>query len=100
MNDDEKVGGELVFRPGRVLFHLGRRAWHTAVLDREGMEMEHVFQDRFGLLRRGSLQVHPEEKVGVRQQRRHQQHFEVPAVQPALGRECERTNHAGVKRDA
>ena len=42
---------------------------------------------------RGMLEVHPEKQVGVAQQRRHQEHVNVLAVQPPLSRKYQRANH-------
>ena len=90
----EQIRRELVLLLGRILLHLRRRADRHAVLDGQRVEMEHVLQHILGLLRRRVLQVHPEEQVRVAQQRRHQEHLDVLAVQPALSCKYQRANHS------
>jgi hypothetical protein len=53
------------------------------------MKMEDVFEEKISLLWSRILEVNPQEQLGVRQQRRHQEQLDVLAVQPALGRKCE-----------
>ena len=59
------------------------------VFDRERVKVEDVFQQELRFLRGGIFEVNPQEKLCVRQQRRHQEQLDVLAVQPALGRKCE-----------
>src|SRR6478735_1360996 len=63
------------------------------------MKMENGLQHRLGLLRRGLLQVHPEEKVGIRQQVGHEPHIEVLAVQSSLRGEGKRSDHRFSPKD-
>jgi hypothetical protein len=51
------------------------------------MEVEDCFQHSFPLGLGGIFQVNPEEKIGVCQKSRHQERFDIPAMQPALGSE-------------
>src|SRR2546425_6981636 len=55
--------------------------------------MKHILEHEFGLLRRRLLQIDPKKQVRVRQQCRHQKHFDVLAVQTSLRCKYERPNH-------
>jgi hypothetical protein len=44
------------------------------------MEMKDILKDEFGFLRGRVFEVDPKKEVGVAQQSRHQEHFNVLAV--------------------
>jgi hypothetical protein len=46
--------------------------------------MKNFFKHEFGFLRRRIFQIYPQEKIRIAQQRRHQEHFYVLAMEPAL----------------
>src|SRR2546421_10383119 len=58
------------------------------------MEMEDILQHIFGFLRCRLFQVHPKEKSSVGKKRRHQEHFDMARIQPALRGKGKRANHA------
>src|SRR5262249_31318950 len=89
MNDNEQIGREFIIILGDVFVHFGRGADHDAIFNREGMKMEQVFEDDLRLLGRGVFEIDPEEKVGVAEQRWHQERIDVPGMQTALGSKCE-----------
>src|SRR5438445_1775169 len=55
--------------------------------------MKHILEHEFGLVRRRLLQIDPKKQIRVRQQCRHQKHFDVLAVQTSLRCKHERPNH-------
>jgi hypothetical protein len=59
------------------------------------VKVKDFLQVESGFFRRGRFQVHPEKKVGVRQQRGDQKSLDIPSVQAALRRKCKRTDHLG-----
>src|SRR3954469_291304 len=83
----EKVSGKFIVVLGRVLLYLRGGADSHAVLDRERMEMEYIYEDKFLLSGSGLFQVDPEKEVRVRQEGRHEEHFYVRAVQASLSGE-------------
>ena len=87
VNHHEQVAGEPLLLLGLVFLDLGRGADGHAVFDGEGMKVEDVFQNKFGLGRCRLLQIQPEKKIRVRQQRRHEERLDVLAVKLALGGE-------------
>ena len=58
------------------------------------MKMENILQNQLGFLTLRIFQIDPQEKIRVSQQSRHQWDFQIPAVEPALCRECQRAYHA------
>ena len=60
--------------------------------------MKHIFQHILGFLRRWVLEIDPEKEIGVAQERRHQEHVDVLAVQAPLRCKNERTNHGATHR--
>ena len=88
VNHQKQVGRKAVLLLRIVLLDLRRRTHRHAVLDRQRMKMKHVLEEKFRLLGRGFFEVHPEEKIGVRQQCGHQKRFDVLRVQAALRGEC------------
>ena len=93
MNHHEQIGRKSVLFLRRILLDFRRRAQHDAIFNRERMEVKNVFQDKLGFLGRRLLQINPEKQVRVRQKRRHQERFDVLAVQTSLSCKCERTDH-------
>ncbi len=89
VDHDEQIRREPVFLLGIVFLHLRRLAHGDAVLDGQRMKMKHIFQNRLHLLLGRRFKVNPEKQIRVREQGRHQEHIYVPAVQAALGGECE-----------
>ena len=97
VNDDEEVGSEFILFAGRILIDFGQGAGGDTILYGKGVEVKDTFEDGFSLLRARALEVHPKEQVGIGEQRRHQEPVDVPGMQAALGRECERMNHRALE---
>src|SRR6266516_3762733 len=55
--------------------------------------MKHILKHEFGFFSRRLLQIDPKKQIRVRQQCRHQKHFDVLAVQTSLRCKHERPNH-------
>ena len=55
--------------------------------------MKHILKHEFGFFSRRLLQIDPKKQIRVRQQCRHQKHFDVLAVQTSLRCKYERPNH-------
>src|SRR6266700_3551677 len=55
--------------------------------------MKHILEHELGLFRSRPLQINPQKQIRVRQQCRHQKHFDVLAVQTSLRCKYERPNH-------
>ena len=85
----EQVRGKCVVLFWQILLDLWRGTFCDTVFDRERVKVEDVFQQELRFLRGGIFEVNPQEQLGVRQQRRHQEQLDVLAVQPALGSKCE-----------
>jgi hypothetical protein len=89
VNDHEQIRREQIAFLRRIFFDLRRRTRLHAILDGQRMKMENLLQHFLPFRLRGIFQIHPEKKVRVREQRRHQKNFDVLRMEFALRRECE-----------
>ena len=94
MNHHEKIKRKLVLLLRRVFLDLRRQAGFHTVLDGQRMEVKQFFEHELRLLGRGILEVNPEKQIRVRQQRGHEKHLNVLAVQAALGGKGKGADHA------
>ena len=93
MDHHEKVGRKQIILLGIKAIHLGRGTVVDAIVNAQLVEMEDPAQDLPRLFRRGILQIHPQEQVGIRQQTRHQKDIDVLRMQLAAGSERVGANH-------